>query len=205
MRRRKHHSNRERRLKWAKPQSSARDPATRWTAISVCPSAAAASRWESQEWLGDQLGLTFQQVQKGQNGANRVGGSRMVGDRRRAADLPSFFFEGNPSSEAAGAPRGVNGKHSSDDPRDSFLASRTGIELARAFVKIKKSTRQGCSCASPRNLLASDGGGDKGRSERAARVTLFPLCAGSLGPRPAHCRRGRPVIPLPVPDQTDAR
>ena len=55
---------------------------------------------------------------------------------------PSFFFEGSPSSEAAGAPRGVNDKHSSDDPRDSFLASRTGIELARAFVKIKKSSRQ---------------------------------------------------------------
>lgn len=31
----------------------------------------------SQEKLGDALGLTFQQVQKYEKGANRVGGSRM--------------------------------------------------------------------------------------------------------------------------------
>jgi hypothetical protein len=55
---------------------------------------------------------------------------------------PSFFFEGSPPNDAAGAPRSVNGKHSSDDPLDSFMASRTGIELARAFVKIKNSSRQ---------------------------------------------------------------
>ena len=97
---------------------------------------------KSQEWLGDQLGLAFQQVQKYENGVNRVGGSRMVQIAGALQTDPSFFFEGSPSSEAAGAPRGVNGKHSSDDPRDSFLASRTGIELARAFVKIKKSSRQ---------------------------------------------------------------
>ncbi len=39
-----------------------------------------------QEWLGDQLGLTFQQVQKYENGVNRVGGSPHGADRRRAAD-----------------------------------------------------------------------------------------------------------------------
>ena len=33
---------------------------------------------KSQEWLGDQLGLTFQQVQKYEKGTNRVGGSRMA-------------------------------------------------------------------------------------------------------------------------------
>ena len=97
---------------------------------------------KSQEWLGEQLGLTFQQVQKYENGVNRVGGSRMVQIAGALQTDPSFFFEGSPAGDATGAPRSVNGKHSSDDALDSFMASRTGIELARAFVKIKKSSRQ---------------------------------------------------------------
>ena len=31
----------------------------------------------SQEWLADQLGLTFQQVQKYERGANRVSASKL--------------------------------------------------------------------------------------------------------------------------------
>jgi len=97
---------------------------------------------KSQEWLGNKLGLTFQQVQKYENGVNRVGGSRMVQIAGALQTDPSFFFEGSPSSEAAGAPRSVNGKRTSDDPLDSFMATRAGIELARAFVKIKNSNRR---------------------------------------------------------------
>ena len=32
---------------------------------------------KSQEWLADQLGLTFQQVQKYEKGTNRMGSSRL--------------------------------------------------------------------------------------------------------------------------------
>jgi transcriptional regulator with XRE-family HTH domain len=97
---------------------------------------------KSQEWLGEQLGLTFQQVQKYENGVNRVGGSRMVQIASALQTDPSFFFEGAPSNEAVGASKSVNGKRTPDDPLDGFLATRTGIELARAFVKIKKSSRR---------------------------------------------------------------
>jgi transcriptional regulator with XRE-family HTH domain len=97
---------------------------------------------KSQEWLGDQLGLTFQQVQKYEKGTNRVGGSRMVQIAAALQTDPSFFFEGSPPSGAVGTPRGVNGKHSSDDALNRFMANRTGVELARVFVKIKKSSRQ---------------------------------------------------------------
>ena len=97
---------------------------------------------KSQEWLGDQLGLSFQQVQKYENGVNRVGGSRMMQIAGALQTEPSFFFEGSPAFDAAGAPRKMNGKRTSDDPLDSFLATRTGVELARAFVKIKKSSRR---------------------------------------------------------------
>ena len=97
---------------------------------------------KSQEWLGDQLGLTFQQVQKYEKGTNRVGGSRVVQIANVLQTEPSFFFEGSPAFDAAGAPRKTNGKRTPDDPLDGFMANRTAIELARAFVKIKKSSRR---------------------------------------------------------------
>src|ERR1700681_831166 len=47
----------------------------------------------SQEKLGDAIGLTFQQVQKYERGANRIGASRLF-DLSRVLDVPvSFFFE----------------------------------------------------------------------------------------------------------------
>src|SRR6185312_10394535 len=52
----------------------------------------------SQEKLGDALGLTFQQVQKYEKGANRIGASRL---QQIAAILQvpvAFFFEGAPAA-----------------------------------------------------------------------------------------------------------
>lgn len=47
----------------------------------------------SQEQLGDALGVTFQQIQKYERGANRVGASRLF-DISRVLDVPiSYFFE----------------------------------------------------------------------------------------------------------------
>jgi len=47
----------------------------------------------SQEKLGEMIGLTFQQVQKYERGANRVSCSRLF-DLSRALDVPiSYFFD----------------------------------------------------------------------------------------------------------------
>ena len=47
----------------------------------------------SQEKLADALGLTFQQVQKYERGANRIGAGRLY-ELSRALDVPvSYFFE----------------------------------------------------------------------------------------------------------------
>lgn len=52
----------------------------------------------SQEKLGEALGITFQQVQKYERGANRVGASRLY-DLASALDVPiSFFFDDMPAS-----------------------------------------------------------------------------------------------------------
>ena len=88
----------------------------------------------SQEKLGDALGLTFQQVQKYERGANRVGSSRLY-EISRILDVPiSFFFEemtGDVSSAGAVAPvDAVEGAQR--DP----LAKRETLELVRAYYRI---------------------------------------------------------------------
>ena len=50
----------------------------------------------SQEKLGDELGITFQQVQKYEKGTNRISASRLL-EISRALQVPvPFFFEGAP-------------------------------------------------------------------------------------------------------------
>lgn len=47
----------------------------------------------SQEKLGDALGLTFQQVQKYENGSNRIGAGTLYELARILGVKPSWFFE----------------------------------------------------------------------------------------------------------------
>ncbi len=55
----------------------------------------------SQEKLAQALGLTFQQVQKYERGANRIGASRLF-DLSRVLDVPvSFFFDDMPGDSAS--------------------------------------------------------------------------------------------------------
>ncbi len=58
----------------------------------------------SQEKLGEAIGLTFQQVQKYERGANRIGSSRLY-DLSRVLDVPiEFFFDEMPADVAASSP-----------------------------------------------------------------------------------------------------
>jgi transcriptional regulator with XRE-family HTH domain len=56
----------------------------------------------SQEMLGDALGVTFQQVQKYENGTNRISASRLQHISQILQVPAAFFFEGVPR-RAAGA------------------------------------------------------------------------------------------------------
>jgi transcriptional regulator with XRE-family HTH domain len=88
----------------------------------------------SQEKLGGALGLTFQQVQKYENGTNRIGASRL----QHLSDILQvpvpFFFEGSP--HARGARSRKDGAPSPDYITD-FLTSRDGLTLTKAFMRIK--------------------------------------------------------------------
>src|ERR1700682_1754499 len=87
----------------------------------------------SQEKLGDAIGLTFQQVQKYERGANRVGASRLY-DLSRVLDVPvSFFFDDMAPPSAPGA-TGLAEAPEKYEP-DPMLKRET-LELVRAYYKI---------------------------------------------------------------------
>ena len=83
----------------------------------------------SQEQLSRAIGLTFQQVQKYEKGANRVGASRLA-QLAEALNVPiAWFFEGE------GAPRQQG--DGSENMIDKFVATSEGVALVRAFVQVK--------------------------------------------------------------------
>lgn len=88
----------------------------------------------SQEKLGEQLGITFQQVQKYEKGTNRVGASRLQNIAAILGVPVSFFFEDAPG-EAGETPAGGMSESSSSYVVN-FLSSAEGLQLNRAFVKI---------------------------------------------------------------------
>ncbi len=91
----------------------------------------------SQEKLGECLGLTFQQVQKYEKGANRIGASRLFELARILGVNIQYFFE-ELSGQADGANPGAPGfaENTGDDYIIEFLNSREGIELNRAYLRI---------------------------------------------------------------------
>jgi transcriptional regulator with XRE-family HTH domain len=88
----------------------------------------------SQEKLGEALGITFQQIQKYEKGANRVGASRLQAIATVLNVPVSFFFEDAPG-ESGEVIRGLSEEGSTAYVVD-FLNSAEGLQLNRAFVKI---------------------------------------------------------------------
>ncbi|MBD9374042.1 helix-turn-helix transcriptional regulator [Rhizobium sp. ARZ01] len=87
----------------------------------------------SQEKLGENLGITFQQIQKYEKGTNRVGASRLQNISSILNVPVSFFFEDAPGD--SGNQPGMAEASSSNYVVD-FLSSSEGLQLNRAFVKI---------------------------------------------------------------------
>jgi transcriptional regulator with XRE-family HTH domain len=93
----------------------------------------------SQEKLGEAIGLTFQQVQKYERGANRIGASRLF-DLSRVLDVPvSFFFDDMPSDPDA-HPSSEPASYGDTEGQASFepdpMAKRETLELVRAYYRI---------------------------------------------------------------------
>ena len=93
----------------------------------------------SQEKLGVALGLTFQQVQKYERGANRMGASRLH-QISQILDVPvEYFFEDLPKEHSFKPGRVASpGLSENQEPfRNDPLAKRETLELVRAYYKIR--------------------------------------------------------------------
>jgi transcriptional regulator with XRE-family HTH domain len=83
----------------------------------------------SQTTLGGAVGVSFQQLQKYEKGTNRVGASRLQQIAHVLQVPVAFFFEG-----ANHVPEG--GIQTDERPLDDFMATREGLALAKAFMRI---------------------------------------------------------------------
>lgn len=90
----------------------------------------------SQEKLGEQLGLTFQQIQKYEKGVNRIGASRLW-DLANVLQVPvQFFYDEAPVGEGRTVPQPGMAEKAADAYVFEFLNTREGLELNRAFARI---------------------------------------------------------------------
>src|ERR1700721_3336648 len=89
----------------------------------------------SQEKLGNNLGLTFQQVQKYEKGTNRIGASRLQQISQILQVSVSFFFYGAPANA-----NGLRTDEMSEAPSPAyvsdFLATSDGLALTKASMRI---------------------------------------------------------------------
>ncbi|MBC6440627.1 MAG: helix-turn-helix transcriptional regulator [Rhodospirillales bacterium] len=90
----------------------------------------------SQETLAEALGLTFQQVQKYERGANRIGSSRLF-KLSQILDVPVDFFFDAMAEETARAGGAAPPDSRPEDPSGpDALTRRETLELVRAYYRI---------------------------------------------------------------------
>lgn len=94
----------------------------------------------SQEKLGEMLGLTFQQIQKYEKGANRIGASRLY-QIAQILDVPVQFFFEDIAAEHQVNRSGAG--FSEADPAPlvmDFVSSAEGLQLNRSYTRISDPT-----------------------------------------------------------------
>jgi transcriptional regulator with XRE-family HTH domain len=88
----------------------------------------------SQEDLSAQLGLSFQQVQKYESGANRISASRLLDVAGALKCTFVFFFEGLP--ELQNVDRQAVDANPHDQALTEFMGSRECVALCQAFMSL---------------------------------------------------------------------
>jgi len=92
----------------------------------------------SQTELGRRLGISFQQVQKYENGSNRVGASRLQQIAQALGTTPSSFFDGAPGLAPAPA---SSADRAAEAALTDFLRDRHGAELIRHWPRLPSHVR----------------------------------------------------------------
>jgi len=93
----------------------------------------------SQEKLGEAVDLTFQQIQKYERGANRIGASRLFEFSRILDVSISYFFEDMAKEVAGSYKAGMKGLSDQvqEDMESDPMVRRETLELVRAYYRIK--------------------------------------------------------------------
>lgn len=123
----------------------------------------------SQEKLAEAIGLTFQQIQKYERGANRIGASRLH-ELSRVLDVPvSFFFDDRDPVRAPAIPAGF-----AEPPPEPFesdpLRRRETVELIEAYYAIDDSgVRRRLFDLARALATEGDGASEKGAAGRVRR------------------------------------
>lgn len=87
----------------------------------------------SQEALGSEVGVTFQQIQKYEKGINRIGAGKLL-TVAKVLNVPvTYFFEGAPGVEEL--PALVSGA----EQLSEFMTNKEAIRLNMAFSRIQDS------------------------------------------------------------------
>ncbi|MBP7339004.1 helix-turn-helix domain-containing protein [Niveispirillum sp.] len=85
----------------------------------------------SQETLGEAVGITFQQLQKYERGANRISASRLFNLSQVLGVPVTFFFDDLPASESS-----LVADEPSETQEFESMARRETLELVRAYYRI---------------------------------------------------------------------
>jgi transcriptional regulator with XRE-family HTH domain len=88
----------------------------------------------SQSKLGELLGVTFQQIQKYEKGANRISATRLKQAAQVLETSIDFFLEG---AHMQPSPRGGRAEPSAQSFNVGFLSTTEGLQLNRAFLRIR--------------------------------------------------------------------
>ncbi len=93
----------------------------------------------SQKDLGQQVGLTFQQIQKYERGTNRIGSGRLF-EFSLILDVPiSYFFDDLPPALSSAKARSAK---QTDEAAmgPAVMAQRETLDLVRSFYRIEDAT-----------------------------------------------------------------
>ena len=97
----------------------------------------------SQEKLGEAVGITFQQLQKYERGANRISASRLFNLAQVLGVSVGFFFDDMPPATAGGGNHGYSGGQEpvgdaeiGETGEFASMARRETLELVRAYYRI---------------------------------------------------------------------
>jgi transcriptional regulator with XRE-family HTH domain len=138
----------------------------------------------SQERLAEELGVTFQQIQKYEKGVNRIGAGRLFRLATILGVAPNYFFVDAPSSlPVAGDP---SSRSAEEADLFGFVNGREGFELNRAFMAIEDRRLRKAILdlvrATSESFISSHGGCGRKHSE-VVRPRMTRLARSSKQPQ----------------------